>query len=129
MATVTAKSILQATRRSLTSLGAKVKTAVVKATGHKVDHILVDLGVEDSDLHLVSSIVIDLTVVAEGYPFASYADTKDVLAAVKKATGCRTSYIRRSAMTNNPKGERFIIECAVSGTMTNTSSLPAATLV
>jgi len=123
---VTAKSILTSTRRSLDTLAAKVKTGVAKSTGHKVDHVLAYLGVENGPNPVASSIIIDITVLAVGYPGSVYPDKNDVLAAVKKASGCRAAHILFDRDQQSPRGTRYEIECAVGSTVSSFASFPPA---
>ena len=127
MATVTAKSVLTSSRRSLNALASKIATAVAKATGHKVENVTAYLGVEKG-LDIANSVVVEVYVAAEGYSsFAAYADPKAVLAGVKKATGCRTVREIGSTMASSPKGEIYQFDCAVS--VSGSTRVPAVAFV
>lgn len=126
MATVTARSVLTSSRRGLDTLASKVKTAVAKSTGHKVESVTVYLGVEKG-LDIASSVVVEVYVEAEGYPYPAYADPKAVLAGVKKATGCRMVREIGSSTVSNPKGEVYQFDCSVS--VSGSTRVPAVAFV
>ena len=127
MATVTARSVLTSSRRSLDALASKVATAVAKATGHKVEYVTAYLGVEKG-LDIASDIVVEVYVLADyDKSVPAYAHGKDVLAGVKKATGCRTVREIGSSMVSNPKGEVYQFDCAVS--VSGSTRVPAVAFV
>lgn len=127
MATVTARSVLTGTRRNLDTLASKVKTAVEKSTGHKVEYVMCYLGVERG-LDIATSIVVEVYVRADyGAGYApSYASAATVLAGVKRGTGCRSVVETGTSMVNNPKGEVYQFDCSVSGSGTAASLPPVA---
>lgn len=130
MATASAKSVLTSTQRGLLTLANKVKSAVERSTGHKVEYATCFLGVE-RNVDLASSIVVEVYVLADygsGYAPA-YASDKDVMAGVKRGTGCRSVTKIGSSTANNPKGEIYQFDCSASATMTNTYTLPPVAFV